>query len=73
MPSYLATPIANAARWLVLSREISNFTYDLTPLNCRVLAAFIGHVASIPYNQAFSYVCEPASTRNSLTTFVPQQ
>jgi hypothetical protein len=40
---YLAPTAAAAARWLLQSREDSNFTYDLTPRNARYLAHFVAN------------------------------
>ena len=36
---YVLGPLADAGRWLVSSRELANFTYDLTPLNKDYLVA----------------------------------
>ncbi len=38
---YLAPTSAAMARWLIGSREVTNFTYDLKPRNARYLAHFL--------------------------------
>lgn len=45
--SYLSGPIASAFKWLFLSREFTNFTYDLLPLNKRYLAVFIATITKM--------------------------
>src|ERR1700691_973200 len=42
---YYRAPLANLLRWIFKSRETSNFTYDLTDMNQRYLAALIAQVA----------------------------
>jgi predicted O-methyltransferase YrrM len=49
-----------AARWLVASRETTNFTYELTPLNLGQLAAFVAAVADIGIERAEAYLREVA-------------
>ena len=44
---HLFRPVRQTASWLLQSREYTNFTYDLTPLNLRHLAHFIAHVSKV--------------------------
>lgn len=46
------------AHWLATSREHTNFTYDLEPLNLRQLAAFTAEVAGITFETALGYMNE---------------
>lgn len=50
--------VRDIARWLVRSREVSNFTYDLTDLNRRHLAAMVAAVTGIRPAQAQGYFDE---------------
>lgn len=50
----------DAARWLGASRETTNFTYDLTPLNLGQLAAFVAAVADVEIERAEMYLRELA-------------
>jgi len=49
-----------ALRWLGASRETTNFTYDLTPLNLGQLAAFVATVANVEIERAEGYLRELA-------------
>jgi predicted O-methyltransferase YrrM len=57
--AYAAGPIAALCRWLVTSREVTNFTYDLTELNVRHLASLQAHVLGLPYELVIGYLGEP--------------
>jgi predicted O-methyltransferase YrrM len=46
--SYHGRTLVNAVTWLARSREHTNFSYELDPLNQQYLAAFIGHVTGAP-------------------------
>ncbi|WP_405722872.1 class I SAM-dependent methyltransferase [Streptomyces sp. NBC_01537] len=56
-----AAVLQNSARWLVRSREHTNFTYDLTPLNREHLAWFISTVAARPVGEVRKYFDEVES------------
>jgi hypothetical protein len=45
-------------RWLLYSREHTNFTYDLTPLNREHLAWWIAGIAGVPVAQIRGYMSE---------------
>jgi predicted O-methyltransferase YrrM len=47
-----------AARWLLHSRETTNFTYDLTPLNKRYLASVIALIVGKPHEDIQAYIDE---------------
>jgi predicted O-methyltransferase YrrM len=47
-----------AARWLVVSRETTNFTYDLDQYNKRYLAYTISKIVRIEFSEALSYIEE---------------
>ena len=55
---YFRGQTANVARWLIRSRELANFTYDLTELNQRYLAAMISGVTRQPIAQIEVYIRE---------------
>jgi predicted O-methyltransferase YrrM len=50
--------VRTSGRWLLHSREFTNFTYELTELNREHLAWFVGHVAGITVEQARAYIRE---------------
>lgn len=50
--------IAPAGRWLLSSRETSNFTYDLTERNRAHLASLIALVVKVPAEQVSAYIDE---------------
>lgn len=58
MGRYDAQVLGLSARWLVGSREHTNFTYDLTPLNREHLAWWVADVAGIPVAEARGYMTE---------------
>jgi len=45
-------------KWLVGSREITNFTYDLEENNKRYLASMITDMANIEFSTAMAYIGE---------------
>jgi predicted O-methyltransferase YrrM len=63
--SYYAGPLANVATWLFRSKEVTNFTYDLTSANKRYLAAFVANIARVSFDTAFAYLLE-AETNHDL-------
>jgi len=56
--AYARGPVCNFASWLFTSKEHTNFTYDLTDLNKRYLAAFVSQVAGVDYVRASKYIAE---------------
>jgi len=55
---HLAGPFGNLTLWLFRSREIANFTYDLTAHNKRYLASLIADVTGRDYEEVVGYVRE---------------
>lgn len=55
---YDAAVLRESARWLVRSREHTNYTYDLQPLNLEHLAWFVSEVAGVPVAQVREYLDE---------------
>lgn len=53
-----ATNLAASARWLVRSREHTNYTYDLTPLNLEHLAWWVSGITKVPVSESRSYLAE---------------
>lgn len=65
LPSRLATVVRHdasvvgtSARWLVTSREHTNFTYDLTALSREHLAWFVSEVSQVPVSRVRAYFAE---------------
>lgn len=56
--SYYREPIWQLIRWLGKSRETSNFTYDLLPLNLSQLTGFLSVVSDISHADAEKYLNE---------------
>ncbi|SDR91246.1 Methyltransferase domain-containing protein [Nocardioides scoriae] len=50
--------LTDSARWLTRSREHTNFTYDLQPLNREHLSWWVAGVADVPVDEVRSYVRE---------------
>lgn len=55
---YDASVFRASVKWLVQSREFTNFTYDITELNRRHLAWFVADIAYIPVTTACEYLDE---------------
>jgi Methyltransferase domain len=55
---YDARVLADSVRWLALSREHTNFTYDLEPLNVEHLAWFVAAIADAPVGVIRRYIAE---------------
>jgi hypothetical protein len=55
---YLADPARHFLRWLFLSREVGNFSYDLTPRNRKYLASVLSVVVNRPYDEMLGYLFE---------------
>lgn len=56
--TYFKKPLRELAWWLFRSRETTNFTYDLDPLNRRYLAAFTAHVTNKPEREILGYLAD---------------
>lgn len=50
--------ILKMEKWLTASRESSNFTYDLDPINVKYLASFVAVVTKRPIEEIEGYVAE---------------
>jgi predicted O-methyltransferase YrrM len=55
---YTFRPLLRAFSWLFTSREITNFTYDLTERNKAYLAAYVSAVTGITHDTALGYIHE---------------
>lgn len=55
---YLLPPLKEAGRWLIRSRETTNFTYDLTTKNKRYLAEMLSVVLGEPAEKLEAYMRE---------------
>jgi Methyltransferase domain len=53
-----ARVLADSMRWLALSREHTNFTYDLEPRNSEHLAWFVAAIAEAPVDVIRHYLAE---------------
>src|SRR5438552_11457039 len=56
--SYCMPQVTQALWWTLASRELSNFTYDLTTANVGYLAHTISVVTKCPYRTALGYLKE---------------
>src|SRR6267154_4763299 len=56
--SYFTPVIGRIGRWLVSSREDTNFTYDLQEQNLLALACTISCVTGVPKDEALGYIRE---------------
>ncbi|MEO5921875.1 MAG: class I SAM-dependent methyltransferase [Pseudolysinimonas sp.] len=61
--------IGAGGRWLVTSRENTNYTYDLTPRNREHLAWFVANLAGIDVEEARGYLTE-IETDTALAAYV---
>ena len=55
---YFRGPLSALVGWLFTSREIDNYTYDLTPRNKAYLASFVSLVAGVDVAVAARYIAE---------------
>jgi predicted O-methyltransferase YrrM len=55
---YIRVPMAAIPRWLVTSRETTNFTFDLTDHNMQYLTAFVAEITRCDYDTIAGYVGE---------------
>jgi predicted O-methyltransferase YrrM len=56
--SYCTPQLGQALRWTFSSRELANFTYNLTPRNREYLAHMVSVVTGTPYSSALDYLNE---------------
>lgn len=63
---YYAPKLLMVPRWLCESREITNFTYDLTEQNCVYLANTISAVTGVAAVEIDAFLAEPANDRDLL-------
>jgi Methyltransferase domain len=56
--SYLSIQLRNLARWLLTSKETTNFTYDLDEQNKRYLASLIADILTLDYSLIERYIRE---------------
>lgn len=50
--------LKESIRWLATSREHTNFTYDLTPLNLEHLAWYVANLTGVPVGRIREYMAE---------------
>ena len=55
---YASAPAKHFIAWLFTSREYTNYTYALTEINRRYLAAFVAQVTPASYADALAYIQE---------------
>ncbi len=55
---YQAAPLANSVAWLFTSREITNFTYNLSATNRRYLASLLSIVTGTSSGQVLEFIEE---------------
>lgn len=58
--SYYAASAGAVARWLLRSREYTNFTYDYSPASLEYLAHHLALVTGCPVGQSRAYLAEPS-------------
>lgn len=56
--SYILSPAASLPRWLLASKETTNFTYDLHALNRNYLAALIAEATRVDLQKILAYFSE---------------
>ena len=55
---YYANPIKQIFLWLLRSNEITNFTYDLSPINKQYLISYIAVITEKHFNEIQKYIQE---------------
>jgi hypothetical protein len=55
---YFLSSLLSIIVWLLNSKEFTNFTYDLTPINKRYLASLIADLVGKPYKEIMAYLNE---------------
>ena len=61
---YLQEKLSHLVNWLIFSKEASNFTYDLTPLNMKHLAWTLVPITGKSYNQIREVINEIVTDMN---------
>lgn len=56
--TYFVPPVIELFKWLLFSKEITNYTYDLTITNERYLGHFIALVTNAKYQLIMEYISE---------------
>ena len=56
--AFFRKPFCNMINWLFISRETTNFTYDLEDINKRYLGSLISNITNIHFNTVMSYIKE---------------
>ena len=67
--AYFQGPLSNLFRWLLTSKETTNFTYDLEETNKRYLASLIADITNQRYDVIMAYIRE-TETDNELRTHI---
>jgi Methyltransferase domain len=55
---YYAPQLRRTVTWAVSSREVTNFTFEITQENCEYLAHTISAITGVPYSAAMGYLDE---------------
>jgi hypothetical protein len=55
---YYRQPLLNLVRWLFVSNETTNFTYDLDTYNRNYMASTIAYVLNVDYSKIIQYMDE---------------
>lgn len=55
---YFQKPLINLFKWLLISKEITNFTYDLEAINKRYLASLIAYITDEKIDVITTYIHE---------------
>lgn len=55
---YFRRPLSNLLKWLIHSKETTNFTYDLEVNNKRYLAAMIADIVNLDFEEIIAYFKE---------------
>jgi len=69
---YVLPPVLRAAKWSVTSREISNFTYELTELNRRYLSATLSVVTGADATR-IAALCDELDSNNELRRHIRER
>lgn len=68
---YFQGPLSNLFKWLFISKEITNFTYDLEETNKRYLASLIADIADENFDVIMAYIKE-IEADNDLRTHIAE-
>ena len=55
---YFNTKLVTGVSWLLTSRETTNYTYEITPLNAKYIASTIAAVSGLAIAETLKYVAE---------------